>query len=244
MKKKSLLLAETRKLQKFLFKGHALALRGSVRKPYYQELGNHLEIESYAGSAGQIKSTNRGFSLVGDIAYDTATTEIVAEKLDGDTYQSTVTAQVKNLRIGKRLTVESVTCRLRSVYDGRAYPGRMVARILPAGSSIRNLKIDGKAQNLPLPSTFGLDQKSQDAFFRGEFDKDPAYHPGRIPDPIYVKDLGTIFFAEWVWVHPQEQHRQHLTMLRLALGSEFGADVDVCFGDNDGSGWPPLFTED
>jgi hypothetical protein len=58
-----------------------------------------------------------------------------------------------------------------------------------------------------------------------------------------VKDLGTIFFGEWVWVHPGERHRQHLGMLRLALGSEDGAEIDVGIGDNDGSGWPPLFGE-
>jgi hypothetical protein len=235
--------AKKRTMQKFLFKAHAVALRGTVRKPYYQELGSHLEIATFAGSAGQTKCTSRGFALAEDIAYDLATTEIVAEKLDGNMYQSTVTAQVKNLRIGKRLTVDTVTCRLRSVYDGRAFPGRAIARILPAGSSIKNLRIDGKVQDLPMPSAFSLDQKSQDAFFRGEYDKDPAFHPGRIADPIYVKDLGTIFFGEWVWVHPGEQHRQHLGMLRLALGSEFGAEIDVGIGGNDGSGWPPLFDE-
>ena len=230
-------------MQKFLFKAHAVALRGTVRKPYYQELGSHLEIATFAGSAGQTKSISKGFRLGEDIAYDSASTEIVAERVDNNIYQSTVTAQVKGLRVGKRLAVDSVTCRLRSVYDGRFYPERSISRILPAGSSIRNLRIDGKVQQLQLPAAFTLDEKSQDAFFRGERDDDPAYHPGRIADPIYVKDLGTIFFGEWVWVHPGERHRQHLGMLRLALGSEDGAEIDVGIGDNDGSGWPPLFGE-
>ena len=234
---------KNRTMQKYLYKAHAVALRGSIRKPYYQEIGNHLEIATYAGSAGQTKSTSKGFRLGEDIAYDSATTEIVAERVDNNIYQSTVTAQVKGLRVGKRLAVDSVTCRLRSVFDGRFYPERSISRILPAGSSIRNLRIDGKVQQLQLPAAFTLDEKSQDAFFRGERDDDPAYHPGRIADPIYVKDLGTVFFGEWVWVHPGERHRQHLGMLRLALGSEDGAEIDVGIGDNDGSGWPPLFGE-
>ena len=228
------------KLGKYLFKGHAVALRGSIRKPCHQDLGNHLEISTYAGSAGRMRCSNRDFSVANEIAYESASTEIVAEQFDGHIYQSIVVARVDKLRIGNRLSVDEVTSRLRSVYDGRGYPGKMVARILPAGSTIKGLKIDGKEQELDLPSAFQLDEKTQDAFFRGQLDGDVNCYPGRIPEPIYVKDLGTIFYAEWVWVHPQERHRQHLTMLRLALGSNLGANIDVGSSDNDGSGWPPL----
>jgi hypothetical protein len=226
-------------MQKYLFKGHAVALRGSIRKPYYQELGNHLEVFSYAGSAGRMQCSNREFSLAGDIAYESASTEIFAEQFDDHIYQAIVTSRVENLRIGNRMTVDEVTCRLRSVYDGRDYPRRMVARILPAGSTIKGLRIDGRELKLDLPSAFQLDEKEQDAHFRGQLDSDSVY-PGWIPEPIHVEDFGTIFYAEWVWVHPQERHQQHLTMLRLALGSDLGADIDVSIGSNDGSGWPPL----
>lgn len=230
----------TARLQKYLFKGHATALRGSIRKPYYQELGNHLEISTYAGSAGHIQCSSRGFAVANDISYESAMTESVAQILENSLYQCTVKAQVNNLKIGKRLSVDQVTCVLHSVYDGRTYPGRMIARILPAGSNIVNLKIDGVVQKLALPSAFSLDQRSQDAFFAGQHDNDPAYHPVPPPEAIYVKGLGTIYYAEWVWVHPGEHHRQHITMLRLALGCDFGASVDVGIGGNDGSGWPPL----
>jgi hypothetical protein len=63
--------------------------------------------------------------------------------------------------------------------------------------------------------------------------------PGFIPEPIYVRDFGTIYYAEWTWVHPQERHQQHLTMLRLALGSDTGAAVCFGIGSSDGTGWPP-----
>ena len=66
-----------------------------------------------------------------------------------------------------------------------------------------------------------------------------ALQPGPIPEPIYVKGLGTIFYAEWTWVHPQERHQQHLTMLRLALGSDTGVALDISTGGSDGTGWPP-----
>jgi hypothetical protein len=227
------------KFQKYLFKGRAAAFRGSIRKPYYQELGSHLEISTYAGSAGRMRCSNRDFSLVGEVAYESASTEIVAEQFDDHIYQTIVTARVENLRIANRLTVDEVVCRLRSVYDGRDYPMRMAPRISPAGSTIKGLRIDGKEQKLDLPSAFGPGEKDEDAFFRGQRDSDPFY-PGFIPEPIHVEDFGTIFYAEWVWVHPQERRQQHLTMLRLALGSDFGADIDVGLSDNDGSGWPPL----
>jgi hypothetical protein len=113
-----------------------------------------------------------------------------------------------------------------------------VPRILPAGSTIRNLRIDGRVQELHLPSAFDADQKTHDAFFLGELDEVTALQPGPIPEAIHVKDLGTIFYAEWTWVHPQERRQQSLTMLRLALGSAFGADVDVAVGCSDGTGWP------
>jgi hypothetical protein len=187
-----------------------------------------------------MRCSNRDFSVSNDIAYESASTEIVAEQFDGHIFQSIVTARVENLRIGNRLTVQEVVCRLRSVYDARDYPQRVEARILPTGSTIKGLRIDGKEQELDLPPAFFHDEKTQDAFLRGQLDGDPVHYPGRIPEPIYVKDLGTIFYAEWVWAHPQERRRQHLTMLRLALGSDLGADADVGFTDNDGSGWPPL----
>ena len=37
------------KMQKYLYKAQAIALRGSIRKPYFQELGDHLAIATYAG---------------------------------------------------------------------------------------------------------------------------------------------------------------------------------------------------
>ncbi len=110
------------KMQKYLFKGHAIAMRGSIRKPYFQDLGKHLEISTYAGSAGHWRSSNdKGFSvsdLAGNgIAYDSASTEILAEKVDANTYRCVVTSEVVNLRAGKHLTVDKVTGVLTSVYD-------------------------------------------------------------------------------------------------------------------------------
>ncbi|MEI9972841.1 MAG: hypothetical protein WDO73_12730 [Ignavibacteriota bacterium] len=112
-------------------------------------------------------------------------------------------------------------------------------RILPAGSTIRNLRIDGQVQELHLPKAFEANQKTHDSFFLGERDNDGDLQPGPIPEPIYIKGFGTIFYAEWAWVHPQERHRQSLTMLRLALGSDFGGDIDGGSGQSDGVGWPP-----
>lgn len=228
------------KLQKYLFRGHAIALSGSIRKPYFQELGNHLEISTYAGSAGHNQCSNRGFSVNGDVSYDLATTETLAEILDDGVYRCTAKVQVQNLRVAKRLQVDQVTCVLRSTYDSRTYPGRMIARVHPAGSSISNLKIDGTVQKLAMPAAFSLNSDAQDAFFRGEFDSDAGYHPGHIPPHILVEGFGTIYYGEWAWVHAGEHHRQHLTMLRLALGCDFGASIDVGTSDNNGSGWPPL----
>ena len=229
------------RFQKYLFKGRATALKGSIRKPYYQELGNHLDIATYAGSGGRILSANRGFALVtNDITYESATTEIVAGEISPGVFECTVTSQVMNLKVGKRLTVGEVTCRLQSVYDSRDYPKRMMARISPAGSVIKDLQIDGKTQELKLPDAFFHDQQTAAEYLQGRRDQDTIYEPGFIPEPMYVTNFGTIYYAEWTWVHPDERHRQQITMLRLALGSDLGGDVDVSLGGNDGSGWPPL----
>jgi hypothetical protein len=226
------------KMQKYLYKAKAVALQGSIRKPYYQELGDHLSISTYAGSACRIECINRGFALADDIRYDVARTEIVTEEQKG-IFTTSLLAQVEGLQIGK-LSVDQVTCRLRSVYDSSAYPKRLVARILPAGSSIRNAQFDKRALQLPLPAAFDVGGDASESFFRGEHDYDDALQPGSIAEPIHIEGFGTIFFAEWTWVHPQERHQQRLTMLRLALGSDSGASTCVGVGNSDGVGWPPI----
>ena len=210
------------KMQKYLYKANAIALRGSIRKPYFQELGDHLAVSTYAGSSGRIECKSEGFAIGEELHYDSARTEIVASEQDG-VFITSVTSQVFGLQVGKRLTVEEVTCRLQSVYDSRLYPEECFPRISPIGSTIRNLRIDGEVQRLMFAPAFDARE--------GE--------PGFIPEPLYVRDFGTIYYAEWTWVHPYEQHQQHLTMLRLALGSDTGAAVCVGNGSSDGYGWPP-----
>jgi len=210
------------KMQKYLYKANAIALRGSIRKPYFQELGDHLAVSTYAGSGDRIECKSEGFAIGEELHYDSARTEIIASQEDG-VFTTSVTAQVFGLQVGKRFTVEEVTCRLQSVYDSRLYPEECFPRISPIGSTIRNLRIDGEVQRLMFAPAFDARE--------GE--------PGFIPEPIYVRDFGTIYYAEWTWVHPQERHQQHLTMLRLALGSDTGAAVCFGIGSSDGTGWPP-----
>jgi len=226
------------KMLKYLYKAHAVALQGTIQKPYFQELGDHLAIATYAGSGGRTECSNRDFAVGEDISYKFARTSIEAGEKDG-IYQTTLIAQVEGLQVGKRLTVDEVTCRLQSVYDSSTYPGSCLPRILPAGSTIRDLRIDGEIQQLHLPPAFDADQKTCGAFFLGERDEDTTLQPGPIPEPIYRKGFGTIFYAEWTWVHPQEHHQQRLTMLRLALGSQFGGSLEVGICGSDGMGYPP-----
>ena len=210
------------KMQKYLYKANATALRGSIRKPYFQELGDHLAVTTYAGAGGRIECRSEGFAIGEELRYDAARTEIVASEQDG-VFTTSLISQVFRLQVAKRLTVEEVTCRLQSVYDSRLYPEQRFPRISPAGSTIRNLRIDGELQRLEFAPAF----------------EDGYGEPGFIPEPIYVRDFGTIYYAEWTWVHPQEKHQQHLTMLRLALGSGTGAAMCVGNGSSDGYGWPP-----
>jgi len=227
------------KMQKYLYKAGATALRGSIRKPYFQDLGEHLAISTYSGQSGHIEARRDAFALFEDVKYESARTEIIAVQ-QGNVYTTTLTSQVYGLQIGKRLSADEITCRLQSVYDSGAYPGRCFPRILPTGSTIRNLKIDGKVQELRFPPAFTQEQPAIAAFLRGERDKDTTAVPGFIPDKIQVPDFGTIRYAEWTWAHPQEQHRQHLTMLRLSLGCDFGGEIDGGTGYSDGAGWPPI----
>jgi len=214
----------TTKMQKYLYKANAIALRGSIRKPYFQELGDHLAVSTYAGASGRIECRSEGFAIGEELHYDSARTEIIASEQDG-VFTTSLISQVFGLQVGKRLTVEEVTCCLKSVYDSRLYPKECFPHISPAGSTIRNLLIDGKPPERPL--------MFPEAFRGGD------EQPGFVPEPLYVNDFGTIYYAEWTWVHPQEKHQQHLTMLRLALGSNTGAAVCVGNGSSDGVGWPP-----
>jgi hypothetical protein len=226
------------KMEKYLYKAYAIALRGSIRKPYFQNLGNHLAISTYAGSRGKTECSHHDFAVGEDIRYKVARTRIEAGESKG-IYKSTLIAQVEGLQIGKRLSVDEVTCSLTSVYDSKNYPKNCLPRILPTGSTIRNLRVDGRIQDLLMPPAFHAGGETHQSFFRGERDEDSTLQPGPMPEPIHVPDLGTIYYAEWSWVHPNERHQQRLTMLRLALGSDFGGDVDVGVGHSDGTGWPP-----
>lgn len=211
------------RMVKYLYKSSAFALRGSIRKPYFQELEDHLAVSTYAGSAGRIEMKSDGFSIGEEVHYDSATTMMHAFEKDG-VFTTNLTAQVLGLQVARRLTADEVTCCMQSVYDSRQYPKQCYPVISPAGSTIKNLRIDGQVQKLDFPPGF-------DGERRGE--------PGYFPEPIYVKGFGTVFYCEWTWVHPQEKHRQRLTMLRLALGSDTGAAICIGGGSSDGVGWPP-----
>ena len=223
-------------MKRYLFNAQAVALGGSIRKPYFQELGDHLAISTYAHSAGRSEATHRDFALGEAIRYEFARTSIEAVE-KGTLRETTVIVQVEGLRIGRRLSVDKVICQLHSLYDSRTYPKRCRPRILPAGSRIDGLRIDGKVQELHLPAAFNAEEK-REAFLRGERDGDDTLQPGPIPEPIHVPGFGSIFYAEWTWVYP-DKHEQRLTMLRLALGSDFGAQIVVAMGGTDGTGWPP-----
>lgn len=225
------------KMQKYLFKANAVALQGSIRKPYFQELGDHLAITTYAGSAGTAECNRRGFAVGQEISYDSAHTSIAATENNGVCTTITV-AQVMGLRIGKLIQVDEVTATLHSIYNGAEYPKGCYPRILPAGSTIRNLRIDGKLQDLKLNPAFGA--KMDDEFLSGRRDQDTAYQPGLFPPAIRDPRIGTIYYGEWTWVHPTERHQQRLTMLRLALGCDMGGSIDVGVCASDGVGWPPV----
>lgn len=225
------------KFEKYVFKASAVALSGSVRKPYYQGLGGHAAISTCAGAACRMTASSSKFALEQDVAYDSATSELTAQR-DGQICRTIVQTSITNLRVGA-VTARQVIGRLVSYYDISWFPKRKAPIILPVGSTIQGLRIgkDDSDREFKLPDAFTLTEEQQKACFEGKVDKNCL--PGQIPPPIYVQGVGTIFLAEWTWVHPQEQHQQHLCMLRLALGSDFGAEADIGSVSSDGNGWPP-----
>ena len=225
------------KFEKYVFKGSAVALTGSVRKPYYQDLGAHAAAGTCAGAACRMTASSDKFALQQDVAYDSARTELTAQRED-PICRTIVQTTITNLKVGP-VTAKQVIARLVSYYDIRWFPKRKAPIILPVGSTIQGLRIgkDDRDREFKLPVAFSLNEEQQTACFEGKLDKDCL--PGTIPPPIYIEGVGTIFLAEWTWVHPQEQHQQRLTMLRLALGSDFGAEVDIGSVSSDGNGWPP-----
>jgi hypothetical protein len=222
----------------FLFKASATALSGSIRKPYYQDLGDHAAVSTYAGSAGHATARNDDFILAGDLAYKTVTSEIKAE-IDGYIRHTKLETTIEKLNVRNRVTADLIVCRFVSYYDIRSYPEQKYPRILPVGSRFVGLRVDGELFEPELPPAFYLGDSERDEFFSGRNEDDPRFYPGFIPAPLHVPDLGTLFFAEWVWKHPQEQREQYLTMLRMALGSDSGASLLMASGGSDGRGYPP-----
>lgn len=225
--------------QKYVFNGGATAFHGNIRKPYFQDLGKHLEISTYAGAAVNIRCTNVRFAFGADVSYDSAMTSITTSET-GDFFESEVVAQVKGLSVFGRLFIGEVTSRLRSVYDRRWYPQRVVARVSPGGSTLQNLTIDGRQLELKLPAAFGVSDPEANEFLYGppEYISNPTPDVKLIPAPFAIENFGTIYYAEWA-AEAQDEGGQHLTMVRLALGSDQGGDADVGCTYSDGSGWPP-----
>ena len=189
--------------QKYVFKGNAVALSGSIRKPYFQDLGTHAAISALAGSAGYIAASSRDFALQKDVTYDHAESEIRAERRD-PICQMVMRTTITNLRVGPRIAVEGVVAQLRARYDIGSFPDRKMARLSPAGSTIRNLSIDGEVREVELPPAFRMDPKEEEEFLNGGRDDDERCYPGNIPTPFYIEGLGTIFndrmgtaFAIW-----------------------------------------------
>jgi hypothetical protein len=229
-------------MQKFLFSGRAIALRGSIRKPYLREFGEHAVLSTVAGLAGRSHARHERFSIDKAISYRAAESEINA-RFENGLYRTTVTSTIEGLDIaGGKFTADLVHCRLESVYDPKVYDFRQTSRILPTGSRFVGLRVEGEERRPELPPAFSLTKEEVDDFLYCQDDRhrgDRKYYPGIFPEPIRVPDVGTFYLAEWVWVNPEERSDQHLTMLRFALGSGLGMDGDGASAGVDGKGWPP-----
>ena len=229
----------TPKIKKFVYKAQGIALRGSIRKPFYQDLGQHAVVQTFAGSSGNSRSQNNNFSLPNFVQYAAAHSEIVADVIGqapDRQFRTRVTSVVEGLNVlNGRITADRVVSSLTSVFDERLYPIEKVPRITPAGSRFDNLQIDKVLQNVPLPPAFSNDPA---AFAQGIRDQEPP-NPVILATPVHKDGLGTVYFAEWVWVHPDERKQQVLVMLRLALGSGDGMEADVGLCSSDGTGIDP-----
>jgi hypothetical protein len=222
-----------------MFRGNAIGLTGRVTKPYQQSLGEHACLRIHADFAECKKCRSGRFALHSDITYDAIYSDIDTEQT-GSVYRTVVDAGVENLNIRNRFTADRIIARMESVYDSNDYSaGRRKSRVLPVGCKFVNVKIDGKPYMPRVPRVFGLDRHTIDEFFAGKRDDEREFFPAQPGEAVHVDDFGTIYFANWNWVDPVEQDEQRLTMVRLALGSPYGAEIDAGRVDADGSGWPP-----
>jgi hypothetical protein len=224
--------------QRYFFNSRAVALRAKIYKPYFEDLGEHAVVSTYGGSTGHSTSRNEGFAINKDISYGAAYSELIARN-EGYIWRSIITATVERLNILDRITADAVICRLEGIYDSRTYPAPKKTVILPSGSKIVNLRVDGQLIEPKLPPAFTMNDWQTEAFFAGKQDpKDPTFYPGIYAEPFYKEGLGTLHFGEWSWVHPGGHDEQKISMIRFALGSYFGMDGDCASGSTNGRGWP------
>ncbi len=221
------------KLLGFLFHGRAVALSGSVQKPSFFDMGEHAVAEFFAGSGGSASSVVNQFSA-GGISYKSARSEVIGHS-SGGVYSTIVSTVIEDLRIFDWLTVDRIVSRLESVFLESDYPRRKTPRILPTGSTIVGLRVNGKTMDLDLPEAFDINYNKADEFLYGRSSK--LQEPAAIPKSLYIANLGTIHYAEWTWVGT-EKKEQRLTMLRLGLGSDDGGNLGVGECQSNGSGIP------
>lgn len=226
------------KIKKFLYKARGVALRGSIRKRFYQELGEHAVVSTHAAAPGRMQAQSANFAIPNYIQYKAASSELTADvkgNIPARQFRTRVTTEVEGLNVlNGRITADRVVGVLNSVFDERFYPGEPGPRISPFGSKFENLRIDNKPVEVTLPPPFTTDPTD---YFNHKIPN--IIEPSITAKPFHLEGLGTVYIAEWVWVHQDEKLQQVLVMLRLALGSDDGMDSDVCMCYSDGSGIDP-----
>ena len=128
-------------IKKFVYKARGIALRGSIRKPFYQELGEHAIVSTHAGAEGHQRAESENFSIPKSIQYKTASSEVTTEVIGqapNRLFRTRVTSAVEGLDVlNGRITADRIESVLTSVFDERFYPKEPSSANFPLRQQVR-----------------------------------------------------------------------------------------------------------
>jgi hypothetical protein len=237
----------------FLYHGQAVAARGQITRPVSHTVEGHAHCALADRQAGHPSSQHPGHAIDGILSYGACHSEVKAMPEDSaGFFRTEVRSTVENLKVigdyllsADRISMGLVTVYRRQWYD-RHTPHAEHVRVLPIDCSLGSLSVNGRTGNDWLPAPFHYTAAQREAYLRDD-DPDPAIDAavqaamaGSASRFIHIPNFGRIYFGEWSTAGtPASQQVPQLTMLRLAMGSPVGGDMQFASGEDGGMPDPP-----
>jgi hypothetical protein len=235
-------------MQPFIYNAHGIAVAGRITRPFVRPL-EPQGVCVLPACGGNVSSRAGAFSLSDPesgrllFSYSSAVTSVDGSESASGVHRTALQSTVRDINVANVLKADEVTLKLILEYDLAA------DRVTVASEDSRyvNLTIAGQSFDVALDHAMAREAADYESFRRNHPEHPERrgkihYALGRHPllkfDSTgygyhHHPDFGRVYFGEW----HAAPCTQHLTMLRLDLGSPQAGDL--LLGGGNGNGYPP-----